>query len=585
LEGNGAWHFDRLHNSGGKSGSEFRPASPLNGGMLSPRLRFFVTSAVLATSVLQVAAAETLTVARDGNWLVIRGSDLPGAELRINYLEAYCRAGSTDADWVKHTVIPHRSETLSTSKDGRELKLRDTLEDGVIVEHTITAGIDEVDFHLTAHNPRAKRSEAHWAQACPRLASFVGVAPDSKDLDSYLPKCFVFLDGKLERMPTREWAKNARYTPGQVWGAQQVPSTDLNPRPLSSLTPSNGLIGCFSRDERKIFATAWEPYQELFQGVAHCLHADFRLGGLAAGERKEIRGKIYLTGNDVPALLRRYEKDFPEHRKSTSNIFAPGNLMAWCIVPFDAKKRGPVERAQMLKKLGITKLAYDYRAEHIPTFDAEVEALKTNDIELAAWWFPGTLNDEARVILDVIKRHKVHPQLWITGGGSTTKDPAEQEARVAAEASRLRPIALAAAECGCKIALYNHGGWFGEPENQIAIIERLTRDGVSNVGIVYNQHHGHDHLDRFAELMSKMKPYLLALNLNGMTRGGDRSGKKILRLGAGEEDERLLRIITQSGWRGPIGIIDHRPETDSEETLRGNLEGLRKLREAVNGER
>jgi hypothetical protein len=544
--------------------------------MRVPRLPFVVSSLVLTTHCL---CAEPLSIERDANWLVIRGAELPGGELRVNYLEAYCRAGSTDADWVKHTVIPHRSEVVSA--DTRVVKIRDTLQDGVIVEHTITAGTDEVDFRLNANNPTANRSEAHWGQACPRLASFAGVPSNSEDLEDYLPKCFVFLDGKLTRMPTREWAKNARYTPGQVWGAPGVPRTDLNPRPLSPLSPSNGLIGCVSGDEKRIFATAWEPYQELFQGVAHCLHADFRLGGLDPGERKEIRGKIYLVTNDVPALVQRYEKDFPEHRRRTGDVFAPGNLMAWCIVPFDAKKRGPQERAQMLKKLGIPRLAYDYRAEHIPTFDAEMEALRANGIELVAWWFPGALNDEARLILDVIKRHNVHPQLWITGAGEPTKDAAEQDARVVAEAQRLRPIAEAASAVGCKVALYNHGGWFGEPENQIAIIERLTREGVSNVGIVYNQHHGHDHLDRFAELMTKMKPYLLAVNLNGMVRGGDKSGAKILRLGSGEEDARLLQIIRDSGWNGPVGIIDHRPETDSEETLRENLEGLEKLRASL----
>ena len=36
----------------------------------------------------------------------------------------------------------------------------------------------------------------------------------------------------------------------------------------------------------------------------------------------------------------------------------------------------------MLKKLGITKLAYDWRAEHVPTFDAECDAMKKHDIEL-----------------------------------------------------------------------------------------------------------------------------------------------------------------------------------------------------------
>jgi hypothetical protein len=79
------------------------------------------------------------------------------------------------------------------------------------------------------------------------------------------------------------------------------------------LVPSNGLIGCFSQDEKLIFATAWEPYQELFQGVARCLHSDFRLGGLQPGETKSVRGKVYIISTNLAALVRRYERDFPEH--------------------------------------------------------------------------------------------------------------------------------------------------------------------------------------------------------------------------------------------------------------------------------
>ena len=51
-------------------------------------------------------------------------------------------------------------------------------------------------------------------------------------------------------------------------------------------------------------------------------------------------------------------------------------------MPCDAKKRGPEERAATLEKLGFTQFAYDYRAEHIPTFDAEMEALKRHHIRL-----------------------------------------------------------------------------------------------------------------------------------------------------------------------------------------------------------
>ncbi len=106
------------------------------------------------------------------------------------------------------------------------------------------------------------------------------------------------------------WAKVARYIPGQVWCPTDVPRTDVNPRPLSSLVPSNGLIGVFSGDEKLLFATAWEPYQELFKGVIRCVHSDFRLGGLQPGESKNIHGKIYILPADTKELLRRYERDF-----------------------------------------------------------------------------------------------------------------------------------------------------------------------------------------------------------------------------------------------------------------------------------
>ena len=56
-----------------------------------------------------------------------------------------------------------------------------------------------------------------------------------------------------------------------------------------------------------------------------------------------------------------------------------------------------------------------------------------------------------------------------------------------------------------------------------------------------------EHVDRLPQLLEKMKPHLLALNLNGMTKGGP----KIMPLGQGERDLELLKIIRDSGWRGP----------------------------------
>lgn len=264
------------------------------------------------------------------------------------------------------------------------------------------------------------------------------------------------------------------------------------------------------------------------------------------------------------------------------DVFAPANRFAWCIVPFDQAKRTPEQRAAMLERLGIPGLAYDWRGEHIPTFAAEIAACKAHGIRITAWWFPGSLDTTARIILRVLEENGVKTQLWVTGGGSATTSPEDQRARIAAEAARLAPIAEAAARIGCTVALYNHGAWFGEPDNQIAIIELLKTRGVDNVGIVYNQHHGHAHVADFAVLLSRMKPYLLALNLNGMFPDGDKVGKKITPIAQGPLDADLLRIIRASGWRGPIGLLNHTDE-DAEARLRDNQDGLEWLLAQLDG--
>ena len=124
------------------------------------------------------------------------------------------------------------------------------------------------------------------------------------------------LDDKLTRLPTRPWATEARYTPGQVYAPATVDRNDVNPRPLSSLVPSSGLTGCYSKDESMILAVAWEPYQEIFQGVITCMHADFHIGGLKPGETKEIKGKLYVVRANEDELSERFKRDFPEQINS-----------------------------------------------------------------------------------------------------------------------------------------------------------------------------------------------------------------------------------------------------------------------------
>ena len=280
---------------------------------------FILFSAAVVVSTEWLCAEETRPVDLSITWkdhmLRISGEGVPGGEVPIWYLEAYCRDGSTDREWGD-TVIGHKTELLAASEDRKLIRLKDTLKDGVFVEHTITANGDTVIFELVAHNPTDKPSQAHWAQPCMRVDKFTGAGKeDARELvPRYARKCFIMLDGKIARLPTEPWADKARYIPGQVYAAPGVDRDDVNPRPLSKLTPSHGLCGCYSADEKMILAIAWQPYQEIFQGVIACMHSDFRIGGLKPGEMKRIRGKLYIVAADEEALLKRYRKDFPEQQ-------------------------------------------------------------------------------------------------------------------------------------------------------------------------------------------------------------------------------------------------------------------------------
>jgi hypothetical protein len=269
---------------------------------------------LLAAQAFGGGVDRSLSLAWDKEILTIRGKHLPGGSLEVWYIEAYCRPGSTRREW-KQTVIPHKTHLVEAGRDGRWIKLRSEVSDGVVVEHEIRAGDDEVAFRVVATNPTSAASLAHWAQPCVRVDRYAGVARKHSS-EAYLPRCFIYTRGKRTRLPTEPWAREAVYTPGQVWCPDGVSRDDVNPRPLSEIVPSNGLIGCISADGTELVAMAWEPYQELFQGVIVCLHSDFRIGGLNPGESKTIRGKIYLKPANLPQLEARYHSDFPTQERT-----------------------------------------------------------------------------------------------------------------------------------------------------------------------------------------------------------------------------------------------------------------------------
>ncbi len=243
------------------------------------------------------------------------------------------------------------------------------------------------------------------------------------------------------------------------------------------------------------------------------------------------------------------------------------NLVAWCIVPFDASKRSPAERAEMLKNLGIGRCAYDWRKQHVPEFEEEIIQYKKNGIEFFAFW--GAHESAYKLF----QKYDLHPQIW-----NTLKSPSEgtQQEKIEEAAGKMEALAQRTAELGCKLGLYNHGGWGGEPKNMVAVCKRLREKGHDHVGIVYNWHHSHGHIVDWAASFERVKPYLHCLNLNGMNDGAD---PKILALAQGEHD--MLKVVVESGYTGPIGILDHQSHLDSRVALQDNLDGLAWLKKEL----
>jgi len=233
----------------------------------------------------------------------------------------------------------------------------------------------------------------------------------------------------------------------------------------------------------------------------------------------------------------------------------------------------------MLQRLGLKALAYDWRDEHLGTFDEELYELQQRGIRMTAFWWRGGWPESAeaadaspvmRASLDFFERNHLQIEVWCSCKGDDLADLADEEAKYAAAARRVDALASVVNGRGCRLGLYNHGGWGGMPRNMIEIVKRLSS---RDAGIVYNFHHGHEHLEDMPEAFQAMLPYLTCVNLNGMTA----DGPKILPLGQGEEDLKLLKMIRDSGYEGTIGILDHRMELDAEQSLRENLEGLQNL--------
>lgn len=252
--------------------------------------------------------------------------------------------------------------------------------------------------------------------------------------------------------------------------------------------------------------------------------------------------------------------------RDDEGLWAPSKLIAWEVPTFDLVKRSSDERARMLKELGFRNYAYlptgsplgkpDINTSQLD-IDTEIEAMKKYGIAIRAWYFWINVDDPAedpnvRRTLETFKRHGIHPDIWVPQSFADPNaqsqegfptNPHEQDIRVKREAARIAAVAKLAAPYGCRVDIYNHRGWFGMMDNQLAILDRLQELGVTNVGMVYNFSHSispiHDDLKNFTEMWARIKSHVTTVNIY---------------VNAPRHIE-MMRIIQRSGWKGSVGLL------------------------------
>ena len=262
--------------------------------------------------------------------------------------------------------------------------------------------------------------------------------------------------------------------------------------------------------------------------------------------------------------------------------FEVEDLSPWCILGFDSIDRTPEQRIRMLQEMGFTKYGYNKGKGHLHEMKEEFKLAKENNIEIVSifLWLNakrdsiGKLSPSNQELLRNLKEVAYKPTIWVSFSNNFFEERNDKESKDFA-VEMLKFIKGKADEVGCNLALYNHHGWFGNPHNQVEIIEALNLDSLT---MVYNFHHAQEYVDEFPAIAKKIKPYLSFVNLNGVKK----EGPQILTIGEGDYEYEMIKNLQDEGFNGPWGILGHIKTEDVQKVLKRNIDGLTSLKSRKN---
>ncbi len=260
---------------------------------------------------------------------------------------------------------------------------------------------------------------------------------------------------------------------------------------------------------------------------------------------------------------------------NTKSLINVEEVSPWCILGFDSLERTPKQRIAMLKEMGFTRYGYNRGKGEFGEMQKEFNLAKANNIEIVSVfvWLNakrdsiGKLSPSNQTLLSNLELVEQKPTIWLSFSNNFFKELSQEES-IELSIEMIQFVKLKADQLGCKLALYNHHGWFGNPHNQVKILEKLKDDSIT---MVYNFHHAQEYVNEFPEIVKKITPYLSFVNLNGVKK----EGPQILPIGKGDYEFEMMEHLNKEGFNGPWGILGHVKTEDVQKVLKRNVDGLK----------
>lgn len=211
------------------------------------------------------------------------------------------------------------------------------------------------------------------------------------------------------------------------------------------------------------------------------------------------------------------------------------------------------KQAETVKMLGYDGIHYNYT--NPKDFATKITACKAANVPIKAMYFytfvdkPGAAYDPG--VKDAIRMLKGSDTvIWMTLRDGKRGQQDDEAAQV------VREIAGMAAESGLKVSIYPHAGFYvATAEDAVRVVKRVD---LPNVGVTINLCHElfAGNSERLGEVVKTAAPYLNLVSINGASPIPGKGPKAwdTLPLGSGTFDtDAFLRLIRDSGYRGPIG--------------------------------